>query len=298
MLGTVAQVIALTTYGNAILQDAHSISGPAFYPLNSTFQFCEYVRFVDVAGSEDSRQEKAWTADPIAWFDRLGKEKVYALRLQHSSQGGKTVGSHHVPDRMLAGFVGGGGRWLVEAIGPGGSDYWEARWEVGERGRTDRKIWRVTYGRIARGQVTQASDPEDLENLKRELDRTLAEIQSYARSHRLESFATVFERSRAQLSSALPGGGVYHSDLTTQWQLSLIAQQLLAASQLGWVFGGMGSWNDVGPQDADDTEYQRLSEALFGLLNRTYVAVANTTVRTQMGPSPPRWWPPSWLRSK
>ena len=279
MLGTVAQVMALTAYGNATLQRADSIPGPAFYPGNSAFQFCEYVRFVDVIGSGPSTQLQEWAPDPIAWFDRLRTERVATLRLRYGPQGGGTVGGERVPDRMLAGFLGGGGRWLIEALSPDGSDYWEARWQAGDRNRPDQKIWRVTYGRIARGQITHTLAPENLEQLKRELDRTLIELEHCARSHRLASFATLFQRSRAQLFAASPGGDVYHTDLTVPGQLSQLAEQLLAAAQLGWVFGGMGSWNDVGFDVSKDPEYQRLSDTLFTLLPRTYVAVADTTMR-------------------
>lgn len=267
MLGTVAQAIALTTYGNEALRPGCAIDAAAFYPSNSTFQFCEYVRFAEAV---------AWAEDPIAWFDRLKKDGVRALRLHHGSTGEKTLGGYHVPGRMVAGFAG-ESRWSIEAIAARGSDWWEPRWELGDRARRDRRIWRVTYGRIARDQPTRSPEPEDLESLKRELDAALVAIEGYARSHRLENFASLFERGRAQLSSDRPGDGVDHSDLAPPGQLSLTAQQLLAASQLGWVFGGMGSWNDVSRADADDAEYERSSQRLFGLLNRTYVAVANTT---------------------
>jgi len=87
------------------------------------------------------------------------------------------------------------GLWVIEAIGPRGSAYWEAGWEVGDRTRADRKIWHVTYRRIARDQPTRAAAPDDLVSLKRELDAALIEIQEYATAHGLENFATVFERS-------------------------------------------------------------------------------------------------------
>lgn len=275
MLGSVAQVIALTAFGNAFLQGPQTVSSPTFFPSNSTFQFCEYVHFADVPASSKSKQETVWATDPAAWFDRLRKEGYVALRLHYGAVGGKTVGTYHFPDRMLAGFVGGGGRWLIEAIGPRGSDYWEARWDLGDRSRADRKIWRVTYVRIAHSQVTPATGPDDLENLKRTLDTTLLELQTYATNHKLDSFAAIFQKSRMQLTTEVIGKDLYHSDLTPKGQLSLTAEQLLAASQLGWVFGGMGSWNDVAPQA--DKEYEQLSERLFDLLNRTYVDVANTT---------------------
>jgi hypothetical protein len=83
--------------------------------------------------------------------------------LRHGDGGGTTVGTQNVPDRMLAGFVGGGGRWLIEAVNPPGSDDWPARWEVGDRTRADRKIWRVTYGRVSRAQITHSFVPESLD---------------------------------------------------------------------------------------------------------------------------------------
>jgi len=278
MLGSVAQAIALTAYGNAVLQGAHAADGAHFYPSNSVFQFCECVSFVDTAGTLGTTSSTEWAKDPIRWFERLKQKEVHALRLHYGSQGGRTVGSDQVPERMLAGFVGGGGRWLIEAIDRSGSDYWEARWELGDRSRSDRRIWRVTYGRIAADQPTNAHLSQDLGALKRALETALREIGSYARAHQLVNFATLFECSRAQLSADAPGDGADYPDLAPPGQLALTAQQLLAASQVAWVFGGMGSWNDYSPPQADAQEYKRVSEQLFALLNQSYAAAANAAV--------------------
>jgi hypothetical protein len=113
--------------------------------------------------------------------------------------------------------------------------------------------------------------------LQRALDQSLSEIERFARSYRLDNFAALFERSRALLSAPQSGNAVYHNDLTLSGQLSPAAERLLEASQVAWVFGGMGSWNDLGQQETDDEAYQRLSDSLYGLLNRTYVAVASST---------------------
>jgi hypothetical protein len=45
--------------------------------------------------------------EALTALNRLAEEKVYALRLQYGVPGGQTVDSHHLPDRMLAGFAGG-----------------------------------------------------------------------------------------------------------------------------------------------------------------------------------------------
>jgi hypothetical protein len=263
VLGSVAQVIALTAHGNASLRNQQTGGAEAFFPSNSTFQFCESVLFTDVARYAGSSQEAAWATDPIAWFDRLKQERTSALRLHYGAVGGRSVGTDDVPERMLAGFVGGAGRWLIEAMGPGGSDYWEGRWQIGDRSRSDRRIWRVTYGRIARNQVTPGADRDDLEDLKRRLEKTLLEIQNYANAHRLASFAALFEKSRLELSAEAPGKDVYHTDLTPNGQLSLTAQQLLGASQLGWVFGG----NGIVERHATRAGRQRVRAAFTGALH-------------------------------
>jgi hypothetical protein len=276
MLGSVAQLIALTTFGNASLRnDADGVRSLTFYPANSTFQFCQCVRYVDITASDKAKQETAWAADPTAWLERLKNEGYIALRLHNGAQDATMTEKAAVPDRMLVGFVGAGGRWLIEAIGPRGSDYWEGRWDLGDRARADRRIWRVTYGRIAASLVTPGASPDDLEELRRTLDTAFLDIGAYASSRKLDNFAAIFEKSRMQLTTEVTGSDLDYTDLTLKGQLSSTAERLLAASQLGWVFGGMGSWNDVAPQA--DEEYDRLSEKLFRLLNRTYVEVANTT---------------------
>ena len=45
----------------------------------------------------------------------------------------------------------------------------------------------------------------------------------------------------------------------------LPAAQLLGAAQSAWVFGGMGSWNDLGFEGEDQALYDRLSEELYRL---------------------------------
>lgn len=65
--------------------------------------------------------------------------------------------------------------------------------------------------------------------------------------------------------------------------MPLEAKQLLAAAQAAWVFGGMGSWNDLGFDGNDQQEYNELSDKLFSLLNQ---AVSNATNAASGGLSP------------
>jgi hypothetical protein len=59
--------------------------------------------------------------------------------------------------------------------------------------------------------------------------------------------------------------------------LTPLAIWLLDACQSAWVFGGMGSWNDMAFQGEVQVEYVRMSERLFLTLNEAIQAAANTS---------------------
>lgn len=271
MQASIAQIAALTIYGNASLLRTGAVVD--FYPGNSTFQHCEYVQFVDLRNDGSKRIEEPFAPDPLAWFEALRKGGRDTLRMQYGASG-----QPQTPDRMLVGFVGGGGRWLIEAQHSGGSDFWEGRWQIGDRGRADRKIWRVTYARIARDQPSiKPQELEDLDKLAHELDQNLVEIEDFARSRKIENFADVFKSARARLHSDPPFSGQYHSDLCRPQFIPVAACRLLAACQVAWVFGGMGSWNDQSFDAATQPRYDALSERLYQLLNRAVVIAANAS---------------------
>ena len=286
MQGTIAQIISLTTHGSVFLTGRPT---DGFYPNNSTFKFCEYVRFVDLKKNGAQWDELPYAEDPPSWFERLKNEGATAVRMIYASTGGQQVGDRKISDRMLVGFVGGGGRWILEVVKSRGSDFWEVGWKVGDKDRKDQRIWRVTYGRIAANQAPAGNPPNDLAGLKARLGEILRAIGAFARNHKLDGFAQAFERGLAQLDAADPAGP-YHVDLAPASALPLPAAQLLAAAQSAWVFGGMGSWNDMGFEGEDQETYERLSEELYKLLNATLVVAANAGTSTTAQPAPRPWW--------
>ncbi len=271
MQTSIAQVAALTIYGNAFLLRPGAAVG--FYPANSTFQHCEYVNFVDLHKDGNNWVEEPFAGDPIAWFEKLRKQGIVTLRMQYGPSG-----QTQPADRMLVGFVGGGGRWLLETQMSGLSDFWEARWQIGDRTRKDQKIWRVTYARFARNQPPiQPQGLEDLERLLQEFDQHLIAMEEFARFERLDNFANLFQRARSRLHSDPPYPDQYHSDLIRVEFLPVAACRLFAACQDAWVFGGMGSWNDQGFDAETQPRYEALSEKLYQLLNRAIVMAANSS---------------------
>lgn len=264
MQGTIFQILVLVTHGNMVL------SGQAiadFYPQHNAFKFDEFVKFVDLERVGNTWNEKPFAEDPNVWLTKLKTRRCSGLRVERISTDKKDFS-----DRMSVAFVGGGGRWIIEAVCPGGSDYWEAKWEVGDQNRADQKIWQVTYGRIARNEKAASSNAPSVDSLSAEMSRTLQDAIVFSRKHKLDWFGEAFESGRSALK------GKSEPDLNgiaLRGQLPLHASRLLAASQAAWVFGGMGSWNDLGFDGEDQRQYEAISDNLFRLINSSLIVTAN-----------------------
>jgi hypothetical protein len=139
MNGPIAQLVALTCYGNAFLHGTKGVY--RFFPDNSTCRFCDRISFVEVKRSFlGRRREDAVATDPDAWFQYLADRKALGIRLLRQPQ--NNLG---ISDRMSAGLVGGGGEWKLGVRYPASTDFWMARWEVWNQSAPEQRIWRVTY---------------------------------------------------------------------------------------------------------------------------------------------------------
>lgn len=264
MNALIAQLVALACHGNAVLRGTES---PAVFPGNSTCRFCESLRFLRVSRKLFGGFKETPVADtPEAWFAVLKEQGVGGLRVFRVGRAGMCAN-----DRLSCLFIGGKDTWGLEALLPKGrSDFWLAKWELGDRAAPEQRIWRVNYGRITRSQrftppaltVAQAA----LE-LGEELERALA----FAERQELSGFAKSFAEALDTLRSAGRTRHGYHRDLAPAGLLSVEAAGLLDACQKAWVFGGMGSWSDLGfAEPAEQTLYTALSGEL---LERLGVAI-------------------------
>ncbi|MEN9205684.1 MAG: hypothetical protein Q6K70_07745, partial [Thermostichales cyanobacterium DRC_bins_46] len=73
MQGSVAQMIALTVWGNGALQGRSGYDEAGFYPENPAFRCCEYVRFGD--------PDHETASDPVGWLGWLRGEGVQGLQM-------------------------------------------------------------------------------------------------------------------------------------------------------------------------------------------------------------------------
>lgn len=264
----VLRALAFVTVGNAALagRDVSAFAG------SFLFKSTQGVEFVIPRGGDQYEQV---AADPLAWFAWLKANNSRGLRLHTAPMEQKPGRLGHIEERMLVGFVGGGPRWVIEAAGASASDLWEGYDRAGDRDEQGR-IWLTAYVRIGE---TAPQDNADI-NLSAataDLASALDDILVLARKFNSAPFDGLFEKAKATLTGAEPL--TPPTDFEALAELDEPARRLLAAIQTAWVFGGMGSWNDTGPDQEHMPEYERTSEALFRALTGAIPAIANSTYR-------------------
>jgi hypothetical protein len=269
MVSTLAQLIALVSHGNAFLHECYEAQD--FYPSNSAFRFCNKVSFVR-PGKQADVEEPELAPTPNDWFAFLKRNDCLRLSLEYSP-----TSDPMFPDHKLAGLVGGGGTWYMASSFSGHADYWLARWEVTDRNAPDKRIWTVTYGRVAEEEKLPALRTDDISSYENELVDVLKRIEAFALKHDLYSWAKSFRDGIEALAADEPPGLTYHKDLLPGDGYSIPARRLMAACCQAWVFGGMGSWNDLGFEDASENEeYERLSRELYRAVNLSVERAANS----------------------
>jgi hypothetical protein len=270
MQGSIAQTLALTIGGNAFLQ-GHSI--PDFLPNGSAFRFCSAVQFLDANDTSWGEHDGLVAGYPRAWLAYLQRRGCTGLRLRLLGQNRQDVS-----DRLNVAFVGGGSRWLIEELDAPSPICWEGAWRGWRRPQDapDGRIWLVRYHRLGEAAPDDGGPADSLELAAARLREALTAILAFAEGNAL-GFTEYFKRGLDCLSSSAPLAKAYHADFGPPGFLSLPASQILGACQAGWVFGGMGSWNDgaYGPDLAGDGD--ALSEQLFDTFQAGLVAAANST---------------------
>lgn len=278
MNGPLAQLVALTCHGNAAI---HGAGMAPFFPANSTCKFCDAVTFVELKKNLFGKlKEKVVAATPDIWMAKLRQRGATAVRLHRQRQ--DRLG---LPDRVSAGFAGGGGVWQMEvARSDGQSEFWQPRWQVWNRQAAEQRIWRVAYGLVE----TRATQPDTRRTpaaVKADLHAALRAIHEFSARHHCEGFTKCFADALVALEQPSADIG-YHKDLWATGQLAGDAAALLKAAMSAWVFGGMGSWNDMGFKGDEQRQYEAVSEQLFERLNEGIEVAASSAATHGSGAGP------------
>lgn len=265
MQGSIVQSIGLVLAVNARRRGLDP--GP-FWPSASMFQFCRSVTFADDfwAGGDPALV----AGDPGRWLDVVSRSARGAWL--HVTQRNDL----HISDRESVGLVGGGPRWIIEIVGDRSSNFFEDSWQVVDPDAADDHIWAVEYRRILSGPPRAPAPQRSVPRVADDLRASLARAMEFAGAH-LPGFAPAFQNALRSLEASGPSLGVYHDDLVPPGLLRPDARRLLGAAQRAWVFGAMGSWNDVAFERPLLAEHEEISDRLFSLVVEAAVVATNTS---------------------
>lgn len=269
MQTNILRSLALVTVGNAALA-GRDVS--AFWPGAEIHRYNKQLEFLLARGPEDY---VGVAAEPAAWMAKLKELGCLGLRL-HNAPMQQRPGVAPQSERMLVGMVGGGPRWLIEAVYAPRCEVWEGYDRIGDREDPERKIWLTAYIMIGETQPQDDAD-RDIPGAEREVRAAITEIEAFARTLPGAPFAAEFAGALSALDGSAPTSSAL--DFVELTDLNPDARRLLAGTAQAWVFGAMGSWNDVGVEAALLPRYNETSEILFQALQRAVVAIANSTYR-------------------
>lgn len=267
---TLSQKLSLISYGNEYINTGKLIPG---YNQHSVFQYCKKISFKTYKESFFSKRKTINAgATPEEWFHFLKQDDCRELKLfyQHSKD------QSQFKDFQTAGLVGGGGTWLIEAIYKKHSDFWYAHWNFQDEENTEQRGWLIEYEVVAQKKPT-ANIQLLLNPAKEELKISLKEIETFARQQKLDTWTEWFSKALATTESENPGSDFYYADLIVNKNYELTARQLVFGASQSWVFGAMGSWNDIGFSDKEVTaNYEKLTAALYETVIKAFLAGINS----------------------
>ena len=262
MNGQLAALMALALHGNACLSTPDA-PAPSLLEGNSTFQSVNALTIVDRRGRW--RPQEIRFTDTAEWFEHLRDEKVARLSLLDA----------HAPSAEDA-PVTAGERWALAGTTRRGRRSWGAAWDASAPDAPDQRVWsvRLAYD-VTAGTTVLAAPGVNLATAA--LDHALEDIGTFASSHGLNNWRERFDDARYQLAADAPVLP-YHPDIAPAGALSLPRTRLLAGAMMAWIFGGVGSWDDIGLDDLHGrSRMAQETRRLYETVIDAFLAVTNAT---------------------
>lgn len=257
------QVVALVTYGNLYLQGK-----------STEFDFDKLVTencfgrdFIDPPINGIAGSTKVLASDTSKWFKYLNDKGAKRLKLFYKR-------SDHIelPDHITTAFVGGGSQWLIEVQFETTSDLYLSEWFPStEIGLNTRKTHCVRFNH----DMTHLEDvSKSVQMSREELSKALQDLAEFAgKFDYARNWVNNFNRALTTLQEFEPKSS---DEFLPAGMYSKEARQLIEAAFASWVFGGMGSWNDMNFGEANHAKYESLSEDLYTILCEAIVAAVNS----------------------
>ncbi|HZQ34317.1 MAG TPA: hypothetical protein VFD32_00175 [Dehalococcoidia bacterium] len=150
-------------------------------------------------------------------------------------------------------------KWAIQVTCPDRWEVWNPRWVFDPV----RRAWNVTYSAHELGQPYPA-ESDSLETTAANLKAAARDAEQVSRKMGAEPITKLFAVTQQALESQL---------LEPDWFVAMLppfphnplARRMLCAVAKGWVFGGMGSWLDRGPDygAASRAEYESTTSRLW-----------------------------------
>jgi len=261
----IARNVALVTCGNLFLQDR----GNEFNIEELVTDNCYSIDFVTAPIEGIAGSSKVLASDANKWFSYLKDQGAKKLKLFYKE-------SEHIdlPDHISSAFVGGGSQWFIEVQFDSTSDLYLSGWAPSDnmgigRGKTH-------YLRFNRD-MTHLDDPSlSVSDAREKLRTILGELAEFSRRfEHVKHWANNFKNALNTLDKFEPTA---EDEFLPARIYPKEARQLIEAAFASWVFGGMGSWNDMAhmAMSADNHKsHAQLSEELYSAICDAVVAAVN-----------------------
>jgi len=270
--GEVAQLAALAISANHRL--THPNDPMRWFATQRAFARCGSISFDIATKRGQAKPTRTTMAEtPPAWLDQLARSGTKRVRLGFSRQDEDVIPGETIPDRIAAGFAGGGSRWMMTTETDDGRALgWHGAWKVAYPSARDGRVWAVRY-------TATAAEPQgpgrDIDAAATELRHALAEMSEFAWERDAKAANVRFTSALALLEGA-PDPLPVENPAGPADTLSEPARRLLRASQRGWVFDNLEIWGKLKLDEAEWRDHARRSEALYDAVTAAVVAAANS----------------------
>jgi hypothetical protein len=265
MNGELAQIIALVGYGNLFLS-----GGDVDLSSNSTFQYVSAVKFARYKTNQD-KQGIEVASNVSDWFSFLRSKQV--THLWNIAFGWQR---QDIPEHSADTFSGGVPR-AIQADLPKGFELWYPQWKTG--GNDKNKPWLVEY-RSLMFPNSHALPIQKMSVVKNQLRQAVSQAEKFSKRPDVNAsnWADWFNKSLELLDSSSPTTP-FHPDMIPTSGFTLEARQVLASAAQSYVFGGMGSWNDMGFEKPElNKEYGRVTKELYEAVKFAITMASNSFV--------------------
>lgn len=251
MIGDVAQIITIASYGNEFLNN-----GLEKLDCRNHSSFSGIGDPVYKNGFDDHSK----LLDTNLWYEHIKGQGCTQIRI-----------FYNVVDPTKDGvLIHESISWVLEAVFDGYSDYWTYHLRYGSSG------W---WAKIEKSGSHQSiiNRQEDLDLRKNDLGQKLEVMIDYADKIGWGNWARNFRYMKNILFSDIPTLPDFHKNLIVEKNYNLLARQVLYSAVSSWCFTGMGSWSDNGVFSEEDYIIkERITSDLFFSVCDAFVATVNS----------------------